>query len=115
MGRLPSSRAAPAASVRPPPACLSPRAHASSSPAAPNSAATITEEQFDYGMKLLVGSVMFGIKHDAPAMQSRGGSIINNSSIAGHRLGQGGALYSAAKAAVSHVTRIAGAKFGPNG
>jgi NAD(P)-dependent dehydrogenase (short-subunit alcohol dehydrogenase family) len=57
---------------------------------------------------------MFGIKHGVRVMKSRGGSIINNSSIAGHRLGQGGALYSAAKAAVSHVTRIAGAKFGPN-
>ncbi len=42
-------------------------------------------------------------------------SIINNSSIAAHRLGQGGTLYSAAKAAVSHITRIAGAKFGANG
>ena len=73
---------------------------------------TITEEQFDYGMKLLVGSVMFGIKHAARVM-SGGGSIINNSSIAAHRLGQGGTLYSAAKAAVSHITRIAGAKFGP--
>jgi NAD(P)-dependent dehydrogenase (short-subunit alcohol dehydrogenase family) len=76
---------------------------------------TISEEQFDFGMKLLVGSVMFGIKHAARAMQARGGSIINNSSIAAHRLGQGGALYSAAKAAVSHVTRIAGAKLGPSG
>jgi len=83
--------------------------------ATPGEIDTITEEQFDYGMKLLVGSVMFGIKHAARVMQSRGGTIINNSSIAAHRLGQGGALYSAAKAAVSHITRIAGAKLGPNG
>jgi NAD(P)-dependent dehydrogenase (short-subunit alcohol dehydrogenase family) len=83
--------------------------------ATPGELDTITEEQFDFGMKLLVGSVMFGIKHAARAMQARGGSIINNSSIAAHRLGQGGALYSAAKAAVSHVTRIAGAKLGPSG
>jgi NAD(P)-dependent dehydrogenase (short-subunit alcohol dehydrogenase family) len=83
--------------------------------AAPGELDSITEEQFDYGMKLLVGSVMFGIKHAARAMQARGGSIINNSSIAAHRLGQGGTLYSAAKAAVSHVTRIAGAKLGPSG
>jgi NAD(P)-dependent dehydrogenase (short-subunit alcohol dehydrogenase family) len=75
---------------------------------------SITEEQFDYGMRLLVGSVMFGIKHAARVM-SAGGSIINNSSVAAHRLGQGGTLYSAAKAAVSHITRIAGAKLGPNG
>jgi NAD(P)-dependent dehydrogenase (short-subunit alcohol dehydrogenase family) len=76
---------------------------------------TLTEEQFDYGMKLLVGSVMFGIKHAARVMTSRGGSIINNSSVAAHRLGQGGMLYSAAKAAVSHTTRVAGAKLGPLG
>jgi NAD(P)-dependent dehydrogenase (short-subunit alcohol dehydrogenase family) len=83
--------------------------------AAPGEIDSITEQQFDHGMKLLVGSVMFGIKHAARVMQSRGGAIINNSSIAAHRLGQGGALYSAAKAAVSHITRIAGAKLGANG
>jgi NAD(P)-dependent dehydrogenase (short-subunit alcohol dehydrogenase family) len=76
---------------------------------------TITEEQFDFGMKLLVGSVLFGIKHAARVMNARGGSIINNSSIAAHRLGQGGMLYSTAKAAVSHATRIAGVKLGPLG
>jgi NAD(P)-dependent dehydrogenase (short-subunit alcohol dehydrogenase family) len=83
--------------------------------ATPGELDSITEDQFDYGMKLLVGSVMFGIKHAVRVMQTNGGSIINNSSIAAHRLGQGGTLYSAAKAAVSHITRIAGAKFGPNG
>jgi NAD(P)-dependent dehydrogenase (short-subunit alcohol dehydrogenase family) len=82
--------------------------------ATPGEIETITEEQFDYGMKLLVGSVMFGIKHAARVMDA-GGSIINNSSVAAHRLGQGGTLYSAAKAAVSHITRIAGAKLGPKG
>jgi NAD(P)-dependent dehydrogenase (short-subunit alcohol dehydrogenase family) len=82
--------------------------------ATPGEIDTITEEQFDYGMKLLVGSVMFGIKHAARVMDA-GGAIINNSSIAAHRLGQGGMLYSAAKAAVSHITRIAGAKLGPQG
>ena len=82
--------------------------------ATPGEIDTITEEQFDYGMKLLVGSVIFGIKHAARVMDT-GGAIINNSSIAAHRLGQGGMLYSAAKAAVSHITRIAGAKLGPQG
>jgi NAD(P)-dependent dehydrogenase (short-subunit alcohol dehydrogenase family) len=80
--------------------------------AAPGEIDTITEEQFDHGMKLLVGSVLFGIKHAARVMNA-GGSIINNSSIAAHRSGQGGTLYSAAKAAVSQITRIAGAKLGP--
>ena len=75
---------------------------------------TITESEFEFGMKLLVGSVVFGIKH-ASRVMTHGGSIINNSSIAAHRLGQGGMLYSTAKAAVSHLTRVAGVKLGPAG
>jgi NAD(P)-dependent dehydrogenase (short-subunit alcohol dehydrogenase family) len=73
---------------------------------------SITETEFEFGMKLLVGSVVFGIKH-ASRVMTQGGAIINNSSIAAHRLGQGGMLYSTAKAAVSHLTRIAGVKLGP--
>lgn len=76
----------------------------------------ITEEQLDHGMRLLVGSVLFGIKHGARVMRpGGGGSIINNSSIAAHRHGQGGILYSAAKAAVSQITKLAGAQLGPAG
>lgn len=75
---------------------------------------TVSEAQFDEAMRLLVGSVVFGIKHAARCMSAdQGGSIINNSSIAAHRSGQGGYLYSAAKAAVSHLTRVAGAELGP--
>lgn len=74
---------------------------------------TVTEEDFDYSMKLLVGAVVFGIKHAARVMKpQKSGSIINNSSIAAHRNGQGGYLYSAAKAAVSHLTRVAGNQLG---
>ncbi len=77
---------------------------------------TATEEDFDYTMRLLAGSVVFGIKHAARVMKAQGGgSIINNSSIAAHRTGQGGYLYSAAKAAVSHITRLAGLQLGPHG
>jgi NAD(P)-dependent dehydrogenase (short-subunit alcohol dehydrogenase family) len=77
---------------------------------------TLTEDQLDAGMRLLLGSVLFGIKHAAPAMrEAGGGSIINNSSIAAHRAGQGGIVYSAAKAAVSHVTRLAAGELGPAG
>jgi NAD(P)-dependent dehydrogenase (short-subunit alcohol dehydrogenase family) len=83
--------------------------------ATPGEFDTLTEEQITEGLRLLVGSVMLGIKHAARAMKGHGGSIINNSSIAAHRLGQGGMLYSAAKAAVSHVTRVAGAQYGPFG
>lgn len=77
---------------------------------------TVTQEDFHDSMQLLVGSVVFGIKHAARVMKPQGsGSIINNSSIAAHRFGQGGYLYSAAKAAVSHLTRIAGVELGAHG
>ncbi len=77
---------------------------------------SVTEDDFDFSMKLLLGSVVFGIKHASRVMKPQGsGSIINNSSIAAHRTGQGGYLYSAAKAAVSHVTRLAGIELGPFG
>jgi NAD(P)-dependent dehydrogenase (short-subunit alcohol dehydrogenase family) len=76
----------------------------------------VTEETFDQGMRLLVASVLFGMKHATPVMKSQGGGvIINNSSIAAHRSGQGGLLYSAAKAAVSHITRLAAADLGRYG
>lgn len=77
---------------------------------------SLTEASVDEGMRLLVGSVLFGIKHASRVMRERGGgSIINNSSIAAHRAGQGGLVYSAAKAAVSHVTRLAAAQLGHHG
>jgi NAD(P)-dependent dehydrogenase (short-subunit alcohol dehydrogenase family) len=77
---------------------------------------SVTEEDFANTMKLLLGGVVFGIKHAARVMKPRNsGCIINNSSIAAHRSGQGGYLYSAAKAAVGHVTRLAGVELGPHG
>jgi NAD(P)-dependent dehydrogenase (short-subunit alcohol dehydrogenase family) len=77
---------------------------------------SVTEEDFDYSLRLLLGSVVFGIKHAARVMKpQRSGSIINNASIAAHRSGQGGYLYSAAKAAVSHITRLAGVELGAHG
>ncbi|MCR5885467.1 SDR family oxidoreductase [Rhizobacter sp. J219] len=75
----------------------------------------VTEQQVDYAMKLLYGSALFGIKHAARVMRPQGGgSIINNSSIAAHRLAQGAMLYSCAKAAVSHLTRLMGVQLGPD-
>ncbi|HOJ51778.1 MAG TPA: SDR family oxidoreductase [Syntrophales bacterium] len=77
---------------------------------------TVTMENFLYGAKLLLGSVVFGMKHVAPIMKKQGsGCIINNSSVAAIRLNQGGYLYSALKAAVTHITRIAGVELGPYG
>ena len=69
----------------------------------------ITAEQIDYGVKLLLSSVMLTTRHALDAMiASGGGSIINNSSIAGLRYRQGNILYSCLKAAVTHYTKMAG-------
>ncbi len=74
---------------------------------------TVTPEDFNYSMMLLLGSVVFGMKHAAPVMKAQGsGCIINCSSIAAIRMGQGGYLYTAAKAGVTHITRAAGVELG---
>ncbi len=49
------------------------------------------------------GSVTIFIRHTVPLM-TRGGSIINVTSIEGHRAGPGFAIYSAMKAAVTNLT-----------
>jgi NAD(P)-dependent dehydrogenase (short-subunit alcohol dehydrogenase family) len=76
---------------------------------------TVTEGDFDTVMRLLVGSVVFGTKHAARVMKPAGtGCVINNSSIAAQRSGQGPVLYSTAKAAVSHLTHLAAVELGPS-
>ena len=75
---------------------------------------SISGEQIDYGVHLLLSSVILGIKHAAPRLQARGGgAIINCSSVAGIRYNQGNLLYSALKAAVTHYTRLASVELGP--
>lgn len=76
----------------------------------------VTPEDIDYAMQLLFSSVVLGIKHAVPIMkQGGGGAIINNGSIAAHRDNQGDILYSCAKAAVAHYSRLAGVRLGPDG
>ncbi|MEZ5999459.1 SDR family NAD(P)-dependent oxidoreductase [Hyphomonas sp.] len=82
----------------------------------PGGVDTFTAEQFESAVNLLLRSVLFGIKHAAPIMKRQGsGSIINNSSVAAHRSHMGGYLYSVAKAAVSHATRMAGIELAAHG
>ena len=74
---------------------------------------TVTPEAFHKEFDLLVGSVLFGIKHAVPHMRKNGfGRIINNSSVAAIRTHMGGYLYSGAKASVSQLTRMAGMELG---
>lgn len=74
----------------------------------------IPVDGFDAAMALLVRSVMLGMKHVAPIMKrQRSGSIVNNGSIAAHLAGYSSSLiYSAAKAAVVHLTRCVAMELG---
>lgn len=67
---------------------------------------TIPVDGFDAAMASLVRSVMLGMKHVTPVMiRQGGGSIINNGSVAARRAGMSSSMiYSAAKAAVNHLT-----------
>jgi NAD(P)-dependent dehydrogenase (short-subunit alcohol dehydrogenase family) len=78
------------------------------------SARGVTAEDFDAVMHLHVRAAMFGIKHATPVMQKQGGgSIISTASIAGLQNGYGPFLYSVAKAAIIHMTKLAAAEVGP--
>jgi NAD(P)-dependent dehydrogenase (short-subunit alcohol dehydrogenase family) len=75
---------------------------------------TIPVDGFDAAMATLVRSVMLGMKHAAPIMMRQGsGSIINNGSVAASRAGLSSSMiYSAAKAAVVHLTRCVAMQLG---
>jgi NAD(P)-dependent dehydrogenase (short-subunit alcohol dehydrogenase family) len=76
---------------------------------------SITSEQIDYGVHLLLSSVILGIRYAVEPMKANGGGcIINNSSIAALRSHQGDLLYSALKAAVTHYTTLVGVELGPH-
>ena len=77
---------------------------------------SITSEDIDYGVHLLLRSVMLGIRFAIEPMKAAGGgSIINNSSIAAIRYRQGDPLYSAIKAALTHYSKLAGVELGRHG
>lgn len=77
---------------------------------------TVTPDDFSHAANLLLGSVIFGIKHAAPVMKAQGGgAIINNASVSSNRTHMGGYLYSVMKAGVVHATRMAGMELGRHG
>ena len=78
--------------------------------------ADIDMAHFDTVIATHVRGVVLGMKYAAPAMIRQGsGSIINTGSIAGLRAGYSAHSYSAAKAAVIHVTRCVAAELGEKG
>jgi NAD(P)-dependent dehydrogenase (short-subunit alcohol dehydrogenase family) len=76
----------------------------------------IPADGFDTTMGVLVRGVFLGIKHAARVMKPQGsGSIISTASIAGLRTGFGPHVYSAAKAAVIHLTHSVAMELGESG
>ena len=74
----------------------------------------LSQQHIDYGVHLLLSSVILGTRYAIePMAASGGGVIINNSSVAAIRYRQGDILYSALKAAVTHYTKMAGIELAP--
>ena len=75
---------------------------------------SVEAEAIIYATELLFSSAVLGMKHAIPLLRARGGgAIINNSSIAAIRDNQGDLIYSAVKAALTHYTRLASVRLGP--
>lgn len=74
---------------------------------------SISLEDYDLTMDVLVKGVFLGIKHAAPILKAQGsGTIVNTSSIASFYSGIGPVLYNAAKAAVLQMTKSMALEFG---
>lgn len=75
---------------------------------------TISEDDFDLTVDVLVKGVFFGMKHASPVMREQGwgGSIINTASVAGLLAGETPHLYAMAKAAVVHLTKSVALELG---
>lgn len=76
-------------------------------PAPAGGIATVSSQDFDAAVQLLLRSVFYGLKLAAPIMTARGGgSIISNASVAAHLGGYATShIYSALKAAVVQLSR----------
>lgn len=76
-----------------------------------DAADAVTAEGFDSVMHLHVRAALFGIKYAVPAMKANGGgAIISTASVAGLQAGYGPILYSIAKGAIVHMTRVTAAQ-----
>ncbi|HLZ71466.1 MAG TPA: glucose 1-dehydrogenase [Dehalococcoidia bacterium] len=70
----------------------------------------------DATLAVLLRGVVLGMKHAAKLMKAQGsGSIISTASVAGLGVGYGPHIYSAAKAAVIHLTRSVANELGESG
>jgi NAD(P)-dependent dehydrogenase (short-subunit alcohol dehydrogenase family) len=70
----------------------------------------------DKSISVLLRAVVLGMKHAAPVMKKQGsGVILSTASVAGIGTGYGPHVYSAAKAAVIHLTRSVAMELGESG
>ena len=73
----------------------------------------VPADEFDMTMDVLVRGVFLGMKHAIPIMKKQNsGSIINTGSIAGVTCGRGPVVYSVAKAAVNHMSKVTAMELG---
>jgi NAD(P)-dependent dehydrogenase (short-subunit alcohol dehydrogenase family) len=78
-----------------------------------NFMSNMTEDQFDRVIAINLRGVFLGMKYALPHLiKAGGGSIINQASIAGMIAVRGGAAYSASKAGVIALTRVAALEYG---
>jgi NAD(P)-dependent dehydrogenase (short-subunit alcohol dehydrogenase family) len=72
--------------------------------------------EYDRTVGVLLRGVVLGMKHAAPIMKAQGsGCIISTASVAGVGIGFGPHVYSAAKAAVIHLTKSVANELGESG
>ncbi|TFF97427.1 MAG: glucose 1-dehydrogenase [Promethearchaeota archaeon] len=73
----------------------------------------IPTDAFDVTMEVMFRSVFLGMKNAIPVMKKQGsGCIISTASVAGLRTGMAPHVYSAAKAAIIHLTRTVAVEVG---
>jgi NAD(P)-dependent dehydrogenase (short-subunit alcohol dehydrogenase family) len=78
--------------------------------------ANVDLKHFDAVIAVHVRGALAGMKYAVPVMaKQKSGSIINIASVNGTRAGLGGHYYSAAKAALIHLTRCAAVELGEKG
>jgi len=78
--------------------------------------AEVELDEFNQGIAINLTGTLLGIKHASSVMMQQGsGSIVNIGSLCGQLGGWGGYPYSAAKAAVLHLTRCAAMELGQAG
>ena len=80
------------------------------------SALEVTEEGWDFGMSVMLKSILLGARAAIPEMQrSGGGSIVNIASVHGLLVAPGKVTYETGKAGVIALTKQLACDFGPLG